>query len=229
MPRKPRFYLAKMPVHVVQRGNNRQDIFLKDNDRSVYLEWLQEAAERYGCTVHAYALMKNHVHILVSPDSKEGISRMMQYVGRRYVPYFNHAYGRSGTLWEGRYKASLIESDGYLLACMRYIELNPVRAKLVKSPADYRWSSFMANAYGRNNPLVEPHGVYLSLGADDKARRKAYREMFRAQLPDAELGAIRAAWQTGTPLGGERFHKSLERTLRIPVGYAKRGRPKKHG
>jgi putative transposase len=216
-----------MPVHVVQRGNNRQDIFVKENDWSVYMEWLQEAAERYGCAIHAFVMMKNHVHLLLTPDSKDGVSRMMQYIGRRYVPYFNHAYGRSGTLWEGRYKASLIESDSYLLACMRYIEMNPVRAKIVKSPADYPWSSFMVNAYGRKNQLVTPHGGYLALGGNDKSRRKAYRELFRQSPASEEVDRIRAAWQTGTPLGGERFRKSVERTLRTTVGYAKRGRPKK--
>jgi putative transposase len=227
MPRKQRFYVPGVPVHVVQRGNNRGDIFFVEDDYSVYLDWLKEAADRYGCEVHAYVLMTNHVHILASPKERDSISRMMQYVGRRYVPYINHTYGRSGTLWEGRYKASLVQDDGYFLACMRYIELNPVRANIAKTAAAYRWSSYAANASGRRNAIITPHAAYLALGKDDAKRRAAYKSLFRSRLDSAMLEGIRSAWQTGTPLGDERFKHRIEKTLKMKVGYAKRGRPRK--
>jgi len=141
MPRKPRFYLPDVPAHVIQRGNNRQAVFFSDDDYRAYLGWLKEGAVRRGCAIHAYVLMTNHVHLLVTPEARESISRTIQYVGRRYVTYVNHQYGRSGTLWEGRHKGSTISSDAYLLACSRYIELNPVRAGMVEAPGDYLWSS----------------------------------------------------------------------------------------
>lgn len=202
-------------------------IYFEEGDYLAYLGWLKEGAERYGCAVHAYVLMTNHVHLLMTPESKVSISRMMQYVGRRYVPYINHTYGRSGTLWEGRYKGSLIEDEQYLLTCMRYIELNPVRANMVKSPKEHRWSSFLANAYGKKNALVEPHDLYLTLGTNDTTRRQAYRGLFRHHLDSELLEEIRSAWQTGTPLGNDRFRKQIARASQTKVGYAKRGRPRK--
>jgi putative transposase len=146
MPRKPRFFLPGVSAHVVQRGNNRQAVFYDDADYLTYLDWLEEGAKRYGCVIHAYVMMTNHVHLLATPQEKESISRLLQHVGRRYVPYINHTYGRSGTLWEGRFKASIVHASEYLLACYRYIELNPVRAGMVKTPRGYRWSSYRANA-----------------------------------------------------------------------------------
>lgn len=227
MPRKPRFYVPGLPVHVVQRGNNRNQIFFKDADYMAYLDWLKEAAERYPCDIHAYVLMSNHVHILTTPKDQDAISRMMQYVGRRYVPYINHAHGRSGTLWEGRYKASLVQDDTYLLTCMRYIELNPVRANMVKTASAYRWSSYACNASGRKNELITPHKTYLALGKDDVSRRNAYKGLFRHLVEEETVKDIRAAWQTGTPLGNNRFKDKVEKTLKMKVGYAKRGRPSK--
>ena len=156
MPRKPRFFLPDVPVHVVQRGNNRQAVFFDDSDYRAYLSWIREGCERYGCEIHAYVLMTNHVHLLATPQATNSISRMLQYVGRRYVPYINHTYGRTGTLWEGRFKASLIHAEGYLLTCYRYIELNPVRAQMVEAPELYRWSSFRANALGGFERVVRP-------------------------------------------------------------------------
>ena len=141
MARKPRFVLPGYPRHVVQRGNNRQACFFDESDYRKYLDSLAEAAHKYHCQVHAYVLMTNHVHLLVTPTTDEGISQMMQSVGRRYVRYFNGVYRRTGTLWEGRYKASLVQTDSYLLTCYRYIELNPVRAEMVPDPGDYPWSS----------------------------------------------------------------------------------------
>jgi putative transposase len=227
MPRKPRFYLPDIPVQVVQRGNNREPIFFRNDDYVAYLGWLKEGAERYQCKIHAYILMRNHVHILVTPKEKDTISRMMQYIGRRYVPYVNSQYGRSGTLWEGRYKGSLVQADTYLMACMRYMELNPVRTKLAKTAASYPWSSYHYNASGRKNNLLTPHKQYLTLGNDDVSRRTAYKALFRQPIDAETLQAIRLAWQSGTPLGNQRFKLKIERILNTKVGYSKQGRPRK--
>lgn len=227
MPRKPRFYIAGMPVHVVQRGNNKQPIFFDDADYRVYMKWLREAAEKYDCAVHAYVLMTNHVHILVTPKDTDGISRMMQYVGRRYVPYINQTYQRSGTLWEGRYKSSLIDADGYLLACYRYVEMNPVRADMVEHPRDYAWSSYACNAEGKADKLIKSHALYTALGATETSRLDAYQGIFQAHVGDADIVEIRASWQTGTPLGSDRFREEIEAVLGKKVGYHKRGRPAK--
>lgn len=225
MPRKPRFFLPNVPTHVVQRGNNREPIFFDECDYLSYLEWLQAGAKRYECEIYAYVLMTNHVHILASSHTKEGISRLMQYVGRYYVPYINHTYGRTGTLWEGRFKSSLVQEEGYLIACMRYIELNPVRALMVDNAKEYRWSSYLRNAYGKKDSLITQHSVYCALSADEKERRKAYRNLFKHHQEE-ENKKIRAAWQTGTPLGNDRFKEKIEKTLKCKVGYAARGRPR---
>jgi len=227
MPRKSRFYVAGMPVHVVQRGNNRQPIFFDESDYRAYLKWLKEAAEKYQCSIHAYVLMTNHVHLLVTPEDVTGVSRMMQYVGRYYVPYINHTYDRTGTLWEGRYKSSLIDAEDYLLVCSRYIELNPVRASMVKHPSEYGWSSYGANAQGKSDVLVKPHAQYLALGARGEGQPSAYRDLFRAHIDDEVISEIRASWQTGTPLGNGRFREQIESVLKRKVGYSRRGRPMK--
>ncbi|MCK4841423.1 MAG: transposase [Methylococcales bacterium] len=227
MPRKPRFYLPGVPVHIVQKGNNREAIFFEESDYSAYLGWLKDALKRYDCQLHAYVLMTNHVHLLVTPKAQESISRMMQYIGRRYVPYINHKYNRTGTLWEGRYKSSLVQEEPYLLACMRYIELNPVRANMVKEASAYQWSSYTFNALGRHDGLLTAHPLYLALGMDKTLVCQAYQQLFMAHMADNTTGEIRAAWQTGTPLANDRFKEKIERVLNTNVGYAKRGRPKK--
>ena len=227
MPRKRRFFIAGVPVHVVQRGNNREPIFFEDDDYRAYLNWMKEASEKYECSIHAYVLMTNHVHVLATPKKTDSISRMMQYLGQHYFPYINYQYGRSGTLWEGCYKASLVEDEKYLMSCMRYIEMNPVRAGMVKHPKYYPWSSYGCNAYGRKSEMITPHPRYLSLAKEAGLRRKAYRDLF--QLDDLEQDniAIRQAWQTGTPLGNNRFKEKVEKVLITKVGFAQRGRPKK--
>ena len=227
MPRKPRFFMPGIPVHIVQRGNNRQAIFFDDSDYCAYLAWVKESMAKYDCLLHAYVLMVNHVHLLVTPREKKSVSRMMQYIGRRYVPYINHQYNRSGTLWEGRYKSSLIQEEPYLLACMRYIELNPVRAGVVKTPMDYRWSSYHCNAMGQDDELITAHRLYLALGLDKASRNQAFRSLFLTHMADNITGEIRAAWQTGTPLVDERFKEQIEKALKTKIGYASRGRPKK--
>lgn len=227
MPRKPRFYLPGVPAHIVQRGNSRQATFFGDEDYAAYLDWLYDGAKRHGCALHAYVLMTNHVHLLLTPGESEAISQMMQHVGRHYVTYVNHTYAKSGTLWEGRHKGCLIDSDQYLLACMRYIELNPVRAGMVEHPQDYRWSSYRANATGAAQTLLTPHALYLALGATLHERAMAYRDLFRNTLDADEVHSIRATVQTGTPLGNERFKEQIEQTLQRKVGHARRGRPEK--
>jgi putative transposase len=211
----------------MQRGNNRQPIFFGDHDYRVYLNWLAEAAQRWNCAVHAYVLITNHVHLLMTPVDTEGVSRAMQYVGRRYVPYVNGRYRRSGTLWEGRFKSSLVQSDGYLLACYRYIELNPVRAGMVAVPSAYPWSSYAANAAGERDPLVTPHAGYLALGNTDLERQQAYGSLFETALDDKVVREMRDCLQTGTPLGNERFRDEIERVVGRRVGQTTRGRPRK--
>lgn len=157
MARLPRIEFANIPQHVVQRGNDRQPCFLDDLDYRRYLRGLQEATLDCQCRIHAYVLMTNHVHLLVTPASVGGVSRMMQQVGRGYVGYFNTAHHRTGTLWEGRFKSSLVDSDRYLLTCYRYIEMNPVRAAMVAAPGEYRWSSYASNAHAHSDPIVTPH------------------------------------------------------------------------
>jgi putative transposase len=211
----------------VQRGNNRQAVFFDEADYRAYLKWLNEGAERYGFSVHAYVCMTNHAHVLGTPKLEDSVSRMIQFVGRYYVSYVNHQYGRTGTLWEGRHKGALIDSDEYLLACQRYIELNPVRAGMVETPGEYPWSSYRANAFGEKDSLLTHHLLYRRLGADPAARQAAYRELFRTSLAPEQVHGIRAAWQTGTPLGNDRFREQIEAAVNKKVGYARRGRPRK--
>jgi putative transposase len=163
----------------------------------------------------------------MTPADGQAISATLQALGRRFVPYINKGYGRIGTLWEGRFKASLVQEEGYLLACYRYIEMNPVRAQMVTEPADYLWSSFRANALGEPNPLLSPHPLYVALGAKAPERRDAYRNLFATHLDPGMLRKLRSCVQTGTPLGDDRFRTQIEQSLGAKVGYSARGRPKK--
>ncbi len=227
MPRKPRHYLPGVPCHVIQRGNNRDVCFAAEEDYQVYLKWLKDGAERYGCAVHAYVLMTNHVHLLVTPQDREGVSRLMQSVGRRYVQYFNHNYDRTGTLWEGRHKASLVDADHYLLTLHRYIELNPVRAGMVRAAKDFRWSSYRWNALGRADPVITPHALYLGLHRNEGKRREAYRALFRSHTDPEEQSRIHRLSEMGMPLGNDRFQARLEEVTGLRLGQTKRGRPRK--
>jgi len=225
MPRKPRFIVPDVPVHVVQRGRSREPVFYDDADYLVYLRRLKDAAERYHCKIHAYVLMTNHIHILATPSDTQGISRMMQYIGRHYVPYINRTYGGSGSIWEGRYKANLVQDEIYLLTCMRYIELNPVRANMTNTPEQYRWSSFHRNGRGQKDEIVTPHDLYHRLGKNEENRRFCYASLFEVHVSDCELDDIRKAWQTGTPLGNDSFRQKIEDNLGCTVGQSRRGRP----
>jgi len=227
MPRKPRFFIPGVPVHIVHRGHSRDPVFFEDEDYSTYAYWLGEASKRYSIKIHSFVLMTNHVHILITPPEKTSTSLFMQYIGRRYVPYMNQKYGKSGSIWEGRYKASLVQVEDYFLATMRYIELNPVRAGMVESPSHYRWSSFCHNSGLRAISFVRYHSVYISLAGNDKARFETYKELFRSQLDQEVMKQIADAWLTGTPLGNDYFREKVEARVLQKVGHYKRGRPAK--
>jgi putative transposase len=201
MPRPRRVVLPSVPLHIIQRGNNRVPCFAAQNDYLAYLEMLRECAFDCGCALHAYVLMTNHVHLLLSPDDDDSVSTMMQRLGRRYVLYFNRRHARTGTLWEGRFRSSLVQDERYLMICYRYIELNPVRASMVASPSDYPWSSYRANALGRQSSLLTPHLLYTALGSDAATRQTAYRHLFSEALSDEALDQLRQAGNGNRPLG----------------------------
>ncbi len=228
MARQPRIDLAGVPQHLIQRGNNRQACFFAENDRRLYLEWLHQAAKKYGGAVHAYVLMNNHVHLLVTGAETGSLGRMMQCLGRRYVRYVNSRYERTGTLWEGRFRSSLVDSDRYLLTCYRYIELNAVRARIVNLPGDYPWSSYNCNARGRKSELITPHATYLALGKTSAARFSAYQRLFRDAISEGDLKAIRDNVNQGKVLGSEPFISLVEARLNRRVGLATSGRPVKN-
>lgn len=228
MARLPRYFVPGQPLHIILRGNNREPIFAIDDDYRFYLDCLKDAAGQQGLAIHAYILMTNHVHLLATPDTDTSVGKTLQSVGRRYVQYFNHTYHRTGTLWEGRYKATLIDSEAYLLTCMRYIELNPVRASMVDHPADYPWSSYGSNARGSAQPLVTAHDLYRRLGRTDSERQSAYRQLFRAHLSQSDINAIRSATNKAWVLGNDQFKAKIEkltgrRCVPLPKGRPRRG------
>ncbi len=210
MARHPRFVIPGQPQHVIQRGNNRSVIFVADEDYQFYLDKLKDACDKYQCDIHAYVLMTNHVHLLMTPQMENAIGKVMQTLGRYYVQYFNYQYRRTGTLWEGRYKATLLDSEQYLLICSRYIELNPVRAGMVKSPEEYPWSSYQANALGTDNKLLVPHLVYQALGSDEGERYNNYRALFKHHINENELNEIRDATNKSWVLGNDKFRAQIE-------------------
>lgn len=203
MPRPRRVDPAGVPQHVLQRGNNRAACFFGDVDRRFYLKCLSESAARRGCSIHAYVLMSNHVHLLVTPDKTGAIAALMQDVGRKYVRILNSIHGRTGTLWEGRFKSSLIDSERYLFACHRYIEQNPVRAGMVGSPADFAWSSHRHYLGDSPAGFLTPYDQFHGLGPDIDARRAAFRELFSVALDEESLARIRAAINTCCPISQE--------------------------
>ena len=209
MPRKPRLDLPGIPQHVVQRGHNRHACFFSPADYRCYLVNLLEASKFWHCAIHAYVLMTNHIHLLVTPPKVGALANMMQMLGRRYVSYINATYRRSGTLWEGRYKACLVDSDDYLLTCYRYIELNPVRAVMVDAPEGYAWSSYHANALGHDDRILTPHPQYLALGATLPLRQEAYLALFSNVIGDDQLAEIRAYIQQQRALGTSKFQTQI--------------------
>lgn len=227
MPRKRRPYVAGVPCHIVQRGNNRQACFFCDDDFGFYMKVLTRSLEEFEVELHAFVLMTNHVHLLMTPSNAQGISKVMQSVGRRYVRYINTVYGRTGTLWEGRHKASLIESDAYLIICQKYIELNPVRAQMVQNPWDYYWSSYQANALGKKISGLTPHDLYLRLGRNAQERMLAYKDLFKDIVSTETIKEMRECLCHSYPLGNEKFKQQIEQTHRIRFGQKKPGRPRK--
>jgi putative transposase len=209
MARFPRIVVPGQALHIVQRGNNRQPVFFADEDYMMYLETFQRAATTHGCAVHAYVLMTNHVHILLTPEQTEGPSRLMQAVGRQYVRYVNGSYRRTGTLWEGRFKSALIDSARYLLTCSRYIELNPVRAGMVDYPGKYRWSSYRCNALGHQDGAVSPHPLYEQLGSDPDMWQAGYRGLFAGHIDESDLRTIREGTEKGVVIGNDRFREEI--------------------
>ena len=227
MARLARYFVEGQAQHIIQRGNNREPIFADDDDYRFYLECLQDAAKSNLLSIHAYVLMTNHVHLLVTPEVSNSISKTMQSIGRRYVQYFNYTYDRTGTLWEGRYKATVIDSDRSLLICMCYIELNPVRAGMTDSPGQYKWSSYRSNALGVRNDLLIPHRLYRRLGSTTEDRKIAYRGLFRDSVGQADLEAIREATNSGWALGNDRFREKIERLSGRRASPKPKGRPRK--
>lgn len=225
MSRKPRFILPGVPQHVIQRGHNREPCFFSKDDYYRYRHDLREAAEKNNASIHAYVLMTNHVHLLVTPGYPHSITHMMQDLGRKFVRYMNHTYRRTGSLWEGRFKSSLVDSETYLFTCMRYIEVNPVRAGIVTHPGDYRWSSYAANASGQSDFLLQPHPLYQALGNTEAQRQFAYRELFRMQLDASEIHAVREALNQELVLGREDFKDKIEAMIKRQTRPGQPGRP----
>jgi putative transposase len=212
MPRAARAVIVDYPLHVVQRGINRSDCFFRESDYLTYLEYLRTFAERFGCSIHAYCLMTNHVHLLLTPHSKDACAQLMKNLGQHYVQRVNYRLKRTGTLWEGRFHSSLVLSERYALACYRYIETNPVRACIVPIAAHYRWSSYRANGEGEADSLIRPHAAYTALALEPKQRARTYADLCAEALPEELVDEIRKAIRIGGAIGARR---------------RKRGRPSK--
>lgn len=229
MARRRRLSIDGLPLHIVQRGNDRQRCFFEDFHYSLYLGLMTELARPHGCEVHAYVLMTNHVHLLLTPQVAGNASRFMKNLAQRYVQYVNRARKRTGTLWDGRFKSNLVESETYALRCYRYIEMNPMRAGMVGNPSHYPWSSYSANALGIPSLSVAPHSVYQALGKDNRERRAAYRELFDRTDDGDDIEDIRSALRTGTPLGTPPFLAQLAlRGIRVQLGQSGR-QPRNRG
>jgi putative transposase len=216
MARHHRVMFSGIALHVRQRGNDRHDCFREEGDRLVYLSALRALCERWKCALHAYCLMTNHVHLLLTPEGEGNPSMLMRDLGRTYVRYFNDRHGRTGTLWEGRFQSCLVESPAYVIACYRYVEENPVRAGMVGHAIDYRWSSYGANAAGMRDESLRPHCEYLALSESEVLRRNAYASLFRTPLDPTMVRAFRTSTNAGYPLVGEALRQSLvDRGVRL--------------
>lgn len=228
MPRRARYYLPETPQHLIQRGNNRQPVFFCPDDYAFYLDCLRDAAVFHNCELHAYVLMPNHVHLLVTPHDTEGLPRMLQSVGRRFVQHINHAHQRTGTLWEGRYRACLVEPYEHLLDCARYIEANPVRGGLVTTAEDYPWSSSRHYTWGVTDTMVTTHARYLELGDCDMERQEAYRQLLAAPMDPEVLQEIRESLNNNRAFGSADFQERVENLLARRIRAGKPGRPRKN-
>ncbi len=226
MARLPRYYIKNQPQHIIHRGIGDQDIFHQDDDYLNYYQWLLHAAEQNKLKIHAYILMPNHVHLLASPGTEKSISKTLQSLGRNYVQYFNDNYDHSGSLWEGRYRATILDSREYLLTCSQYIETNGVRNSLVKHPRDYDWCSYGYNAQGVDDPLISEHRIYKSLGKTEKERNRAYRALFKKPLSAEQEAVIHNSTMKGWALGGNKFLARIEKTCNRRTQPLPRGRPR---
>ena len=223
MARLPRFIIPGQPQHVILRGNNRTAIFSEEADYRFYLDKLRLACKKHGCDIHAYVLMTNHVHLLITPHQEQNLGKALQTLGRYYVQYYNYCYHRTGTLWEGRYKATLIDTEAYLLICMRYIELNPIRANMVVRLSEYPWSSYGYNAWGQTNDLITPYLEYQRLGATAGERQAAYRQLFEQPISEKNISEIREATNKAWVLGNARFKQNIQKKLKRRVEPAAKG------
>jgi putative transposase len=227
MPRRTRIVLPDVPMHLIQRRNNRQACFYANGDYLFYLESLQTYARHAGCAVHAYVLMTNHVHLLLTSSTASGAGALMKGLGQRYVQYVNRTYRRNGTLWEGSFRSCLTQEEPYVLGCYPYIELNPVRAGMIEHPGEYRWSSCRANAQGESGSVVSAQERYRALGADEQGRQAAYREIFRYQLDPGLVDEIRKVTNGNFALGSYRFQEQVAKALGCRGVRGQSGRPKK--
>ena len=225
MARLLRICPVGIPVHLIQRGNNRQSCFASPEDYAAYLSWLKEYSKKFSVNIHAWVLMTNHVHLLCTPEIEGAVSRMMQSVGRRYVQYFNYQYQRSGTLWEGRYRSCLVQEERYLLEVYRYIELNPVRASMVDDPGEYVWSSYPINGLGKTSDLCHPHAEYLRLSKRKDHRMRRYKALFEQAVEGSLLTEIREGVNKGMALGNDRFKDEIEALTGRRLKPQKVGRP----
>ncbi|MDO6427239.1 transposase [Thalassotalea sp. 1_MG-2023] len=226
MPRRARVTLPNVAHHIIQRGNNRQACFYCQQDYQNYLSWLKEYAKEYYCYIHAFVLMTNHIHILVTPEYPNSLALMMKQLGQRYVQYINRTYKRSGTLWEGRFKSCLVQSEEYVLSCYRYIELNPVRANLVSTLNEYNWSSFHHNGLGERNDLITEHPFYIALGNNNSERITSYRHLFDSTLTIKTIEQIRNTTNGNYVLGNNKFKQEVAKVLGRRVRPGKPGRPR---
>lgn len=228
MTRLSRPVVANVPLHITQRGNNRLRCFFGDSDYMVYLDLLNKAAGEANCLIHAYVLMTNHVHLLLSPSDERGPAKLMKYVGERYVPFVNRRQARTGTLWEGRFHSCLVQSEQYFMACQRYIDLNPVRARIVVDPYAYLWSSYRHNAHGEASELLTQHETYEAIGEAPLMRQQAYRALCGEALDDDTLEKIRRATKSNLAFGCETFTSQMADLIGRSMTPRDGGRPRKH-
>jgi len=227
MARKPRLLIAGMPYHIIQRGNNKIPIFAKEDDYRFFLELIQEAKAKHPCRLYGYCLMANHFHLLIEPIlKKENISLLIKLLGAKYVRYFNKKYKRSGTLWEGRFRASLVDKEAYFLACLRYIEMNPVRANISRYPELYPWSSYRFRAIGEESNILDSDSWYDSLGKNLEERQVKYRQSYQGLFPESTLKLIREMTNKNGVVGGTDFKTHIERLVHRETTIRPIGRPR---
>jgi len=227
MPRSKRMCLPGVLQHVLQRGNNRQTVFVDEQDYKTFLTVLGEALDQFEIQLHGYVLLPDHFHLMLTPETGFALSMAMQAVGRRYVAYFNGKYQRSGTLWDGRFKSTMVQSARYGLRCLQLLDTHPMRAGYATVPGDYRWSSYRRLALGERNDLIDPHPVYQDLGFNSAQAQRAYADYCLTEMPETLIADLMACTSSAVPLGDDFFKKSIERQLGVEFGYTRRGRPPK--